>query len=206
MPRSRLRVNQREPIRLDLAPAQAAYCAPPAPHQQQQPNHRDADRVLFLALAQDRIELRQIVRAGEPPARRAPVADDALARVPGGFGLMAPRDGAVEHVVQYVMTAIRAARLSASVLVEEARDVGAHDRADARMAERGQDRAVEVAHGGLHRFGLAERDPARRAASPPPRSGGDKTGDKRFYRRFVPLADRLYDEHIEELKEEGSIQ
>ena len=36
--------------------------------------------------------------------------------------------------------------------------------------------------------------------------GGDKTGDKRFYRRFVPLADRLYDEHIEELKEEGLIQ
>ena len=33
------------------------------------------------------------------------------------------------------MTAIRAARLSASVFVEEARDIGAHDRADAQMAE-----------------------------------------------------------------------
>jgi hypothetical protein len=35
--------------------------------------------------------------------------------------------------------------------------------------------------------------------------GGDKTGDKRFYRRMIPIADRLYDEHIEELKREGLI-
>ena len=36
--------------------------------------------------------------------------------------------------------------------------------------------------------------------------GGDKTGDDRFYERFVPLADRLYDEHLRELKEEGQIE
>ena len=35
--------------------------------------------------------------------------------------------------------------------------------------------------------------------------GGDKTGDDRFYKRFVPLADRLYDEHLKELEEEGTI-
>ncbi len=35
--------------------------------------------------------------------------------------------------------------------------------------------------------------------------GGDKTGDDRFYRRFVPQADRLYDEHLRELKDEGEI-
>ena len=35
--------------------------------------------------------------------------------------------------------------------------------------------------------------------------GGDKTGDDRFYARYVPLADRLYDEHLAELTEEGSI-
>ncbi|MCY3875203.1 MAG: type II toxin-antitoxin system RelE/ParE family toxin [Rhodobacteraceae bacterium] len=35
--------------------------------------------------------------------------------------------------------------------------------------------------------------------------GGDKTGDDRFYKRFVPLADRLYDEHLNELEEEGAI-
>jgi hypothetical protein len=34
--------------------------------------------------------------------------------------------------------------------------------------------------------------------------GGDKTGDDRWYERFVPLADRLYDEHLEELHREGT--
>jgi hypothetical protein len=33
--------------------------------------------------------------------------------------------------------------------------------------------------------------------------GGDKTGDDRFYERFVPIADRLYDEHLEQLRKEG---
>ena len=36
--------------------------------------------------------------------------------------------------------------------------------------------------------------------------GGDKTGDKRFYKRMIPIADRLYDEHLEELQKEGLIQ
>jgi len=33
--------------------------------------------------------------------------------------------------------------------------------------------------------------------------GGDKTGDDRFYDIFVPIADRLYDVHLDELKTEG---
>ncbi|HEB54903.1 MAG TPA: hypothetical protein ENI98_01095 [Gammaproteobacteria bacterium] len=32
--------------------------------------------------------------------------------------------------------------------------------------------------------------------------GGDKTGKNDWYRENVPIADRLYDEHIEELKQE----
>lgn len=36
--------------------------------------------------------------------------------------------------------------------------------------------------------------------------GGDKTGDGRFYQRMIPLADRLYDEHLDELRKEGSIE
>lgn len=32
--------------------------------------------------------------------------------------------------------------------------------------------------------------------------GGDKTGDDRFYERMIPLADRLYDEHLAALKKE----
>jgi len=35
--------------------------------------------------------------------------------------------------------------------------------------------------------------------------GGDKTGDGRFYERMIPLADRLYDEHLETLRREGLI-
>ncbi len=35
--------------------------------------------------------------------------------------------------------------------------------------------------------------------------GGDKTGDDRFYDRMIPLADRLYDEYLQELRDEGLI-
>jgi hypothetical protein len=35
--------------------------------------------------------------------------------------------------------------------------------------------------------------------------GGDKTGDDRWYEKFVPVADRLYDQHLAELKEEGRL-
>jgi len=35
--------------------------------------------------------------------------------------------------------------------------------------------------------------------------GGDKTGNDRWYEEFVPLADRLYDEHLAQLKREGLI-
>lgn len=35
--------------------------------------------------------------------------------------------------------------------------------------------------------------------------GGNKTGDDRFYEKYVPVADRLYDVHLEELAKEGLI-
>jgi len=35
--------------------------------------------------------------------------------------------------------------------------------------------------------------------------GGDKTGNDRFYRDYGPVADKLYDEHLEELQKEGLI-
>ncbi len=31
--------------------------------------------------------------------------------------------------------------------------------------------------------------------------GGDKTGNARFYREFIPIADRLYAEHLKEIQE-----
>ena len=33
--------------------------------------------------------------------------------------------------------------------------------------------------------------------------GGDKTGDDRWYEVHVPIADQLYDEHLEQLRREG---
>ena len=33
--------------------------------------------------------------------------------------------------------------------------------------------------------------------------GGDKTGDDRWYEVHVPIADRLYDRHLDELKKES---
>jgi hypothetical protein len=35
--------------------------------------------------------------------------------------------------------------------------------------------------------------------------GGEKTGNRRFYERYIPLADRLYDEYLAELGREGFI-
>lgn len=35
--------------------------------------------------------------------------------------------------------------------------------------------------------------------------GGNKTGDDRWYEKFVPIADNLYDEHLVALRKEGLI-
>jgi hypothetical protein len=35
--------------------------------------------------------------------------------------------------------------------------------------------------------------------------GGDKTGDKRFYEKYILIADRLYDQYLNEIREEGLI-
>ena len=33
--------------------------------------------------------------------------------------------------------------------------------------------------------------------------GGDKTGNDRLYQEMIPIADRLYDQYLDELKKEG---
>jgi hypothetical protein len=33
--------------------------------------------------------------------------------------------------------------------------------------------------------------------------GGDKTGDRRLYKRMIPIADDLWDTHLSELRKEG---
>ncbi len=34
--------------------------------------------------------------------------------------------------------------------------------------------------------------------------GGDKTGEKRWYEIFVPISDRLYDQHLADLKKQNN--
>jgi hypothetical protein len=36
--------------------------------------------------------------------------------------------------------------------------------------------------------------------------GGDKTGNDRFYEAYVPVADALFDEHLEALRKEGLLE
>lgn len=33
--------------------------------------------------------------------------------------------------------------------------------------------------------------------------GGNKTGQNRWYKRYVPIADKLYEEHLQSLEDEG---
>ena len=33
--------------------------------------------------------------------------------------------------------------------------------------------------------------------------GGIKTGDNRFYEKFIPIADKIYEKHLEEIRKEG---
>jgi hypothetical protein len=35
--------------------------------------------------------------------------------------------------------------------------------------------------------------------------GGEKTGDNRWYDKYIPIADKLYDKHLEALRKEGLI-
>jgi hypothetical protein len=57
-----------------------------------------------------------------------------------------------------------------------------------------------IQHAGKPYRVLYAFDPRRCAV---PLIGGDKTGDARWYEKSVPLADRLYDEHLAALSKEG---
>jgi hypothetical protein len=74
---------------------------------------------------------------------------------------------------------------------------------DVRGSRHGQMRELRIQSGGKPLRVFYAFDPRRAAIL---LIGGDKTGDNRFYRRFVPVADRLYDEHLEGLRKEGLIR
>jgi len=64
----------------------------------------------------------------------------------------------------------------------------------------GHMRELRIQHAGRPYRVLYAFDPRRVAIL---LIGGDKTGDDRWYEKFVPLADDLYDRHLAELKREG---
>ena len=66
----------------------------------------------------------------------------------------------------------------------------------------GHMRELRVQHQGRPYRVLYAFDPRRAAIL---LMGGDKTGNERWYEEFVPIADRLYDAHLETLKREGLI-
>lgn len=72
---------------------------------------------------------------------------------------------------------------------------------DIRGSRHGQMRELRVQSGGKPIRVFYAFDPRRAAIL---LIGGDKTGDRRFYERMVPIADSLYDEHLEELQMEDS--
>jgi hypothetical protein len=61
-------------------------------------------------------------------------------------------------------------------------------------------RELRIQHGGRPYRVLYAFDPRRVAIL---LIGGDKTGDDRWYDKCVPLADKIYDAHIETLKKES---
>ncbi|HEX6747916.1 MAG TPA: type II toxin-antitoxin system RelE/ParE family toxin [Longimicrobium sp.] len=73
---------------------------------------------------------------------------------------------------------------------------------DVRGSRHGNMRELRAQSGGHPLRMLYAFDPRRTAII---LLGGDKTGDDAWYERNVPLADRLYDEYLEELRKEGLI-
>ncbi len=66
----------------------------------------------------------------------------------------------------------------------------------------GHMRELRTQHAGRPLRTLYAFDPRRAAIL---LIGGDKTGADRWYEHFVPVADRLYDEHLDQLRKEGLI-
>ncbi len=69
-----------------------------------------------------------------------------------------------------------------------------------RASRHGHMRELRTQHDGRPLRTLYAFDPRRAAIL---LLGGDKTGDDRWYEINVPVADRLYDEHLTQLRREG---
>jgi len=70
------------------------------------------------------------------------------------------------------------------------------------QSQHGNMRELRIQHAGRPYRVLYAFDPRRCAIL---LIGGDKTGKDRWYDEYVPIADRLYKEHLETLRREGLI-
>ena len=69
-------------------------------------------------------------------------------------------------------------------------------------SKHGHMRELRTQHAGRPLRTLYAFDPRRAAIL---LIGGDKTGNNRWYETQITIADRLYDQHLEQLKQEGLI-
>ena len=91
---------------------------------------------------------------------------------------------------------------SVQLLEERGPSLGFPHSSGINGSKHGHMRELRIQHLGRPFRTLYAFDPLRNAIL---LIGGDKTGDGRWYVVNVPLADRLYDEHLEQLRKEGKI-
>lgn len=89
---------------------------------------------------------------------------------------------------------------SVGLLEKRGPNLGYPHSSSVKGSRHGHMRELRVQHRGKPYRVLYAFDPRRVAIL---LIGGNKTGDNRWYEMFVPIADRLYDEHVETLKKEG---
>ena len=89
------------------------------------------------------------------------------------------------------------------LLVERGRRLSHPYSSQIRSSRHGNMRELRIQSGGDPLRVFYAFDPMRTAIL---LIGGNKTGNNRFYRQYVPRADRLYDQYLDELRREGLIQ
>ena len=89
---------------------------------------------------------------------------------------------------------------SVQLLEERGPSLGHPHSSSINGLKHGHMRELRTQHGGRPFRTLYAFDPRRMAIL---LIGGDKTGDDRWYEVHVPIADRLYTEHLEQLRREG---
>ena len=101
-----------------------------------------------------------------------------------------------------VLTAAEQSDVGAVVRLLEAKGptLGYPYSAGVESSKHGHMRELRIQHQGRPYRVLYAFDPRRIALL---LLGGDKTGDARWYERLVPIADRLYDTHLQLLRQEG---